>query len=214
MSEELVASHLEHLKLTSDCTLTPGHDLSLLTVGETKCASPRQLNIKTVASCPHFTGCHVSRKRDYSQCEGHEEFSSWRSKRMRLDPNTRILPQSAKNGSRTNHGMELDPHQHNSTVVLTSVHGIGSVSDLSSIPEETEPSQQPSSPLDSESDPPLNLCVPLSSTFLNPFPPPPPPPTLPVRSLGYEPCSVVWLAPEIKTLQTSSLLPPTVVDKM
>lgn len=208
-----MVSHLEHLKLSPDHRWD-SH--ALPTPGETK---RRSLNMKTVASCPNSIECQMSRKRGYGQCEGHVEYGSWSSKRMRLDPVTGILPISAKRGNRTNCGMELDPHQHNSTAVLASVHGIGSVSDLSSIPEEAEPNQQPSAPsgvsLDPDSDNDENE---LSAPLVPLCPSPSPPPLLfpfgsDTSKLDSEHCSV-WLAPEIQTIRANALLPTSIVEEM
>lgn len=257
LSEELVASHLEHLKLSSDgrwdgdshwdtdgrCR-DGGHSSPAPGKREASArvtSAPRQLNIKTVASCPHSIDCQISRKRFLRDC-GQSERSS---KRMRLDSETRMFLPNTKNGNRTNHGMELDLHQHNRAAVLTSVHGVGNVSDLSSIPEEIEPSQQPRpsggygrtpSPekeLSQQHSTPsgipysvnsdvhealthlsLNLRPALSSAFLSPSPATTPPHPPLVTDTNIE-CSV-WVAPEIQAMsrRAESLLPISIVEEM
>jgi hypothetical protein len=122
--------------------------------------------------------------------------------------------------------MELDPHQHNSTAMFHSVHGIGGASDLSSIPEETEPNQPPPhSGQHSTMDQGLNtdkewsslnlsLCPTLSSAFLSPSPTPPSPIGSDPSKLDSSAPPSIWLAPEIQTLQQSSLLPDSIVEEM
>lgn len=246
-----MASHLEHLKLSSEAhwtgeVVTSHMELLKLSSEGVDCtrpilSPPPQLSMKTVASCPRSVECQVSRKRCSSSSSGLDEHggSSWSNKRLRLDAEAAIpsgnSPPSLKDENRTGHGMEFDQHLRNGTPVLT-MHG---VSDLSSIPEETEPSQQPSSPSvsldpcieasvgdEKEKAPPplllsLNLRPTLSSAFLSPSPMPPPPPPLSLPPLNSDagvstfPRSV-WVAPELQGIsgQTRSPLPISIVKEM
>lgn len=230
-----MASHLEHLNLSRETQLV-NHTSSFVPT-----SNSRQLNIKMVAACPHSMETKVARKRALaelppsSECEGfkgdYDSLSTF--KRARICTETKMLRETTLPLTTKETKCVMSPNrQYDTDIMRTPIHSVGSISDLSSIPEETELSRQSSSSscdsptpntddvVTSNQDSPhpfsplhLNPHSTMSSSFLSPSPATPP-----VASgvdLDIEP-SAVWLAPELQTIQAQSrpLLPVSIVNEM
>ena len=222
-----MASHLKHLKLSQESQITDSF-------GHTPC----QWNIRTVASCPHSMETKASRKRCVMELpldaeSGGVDYESPPSvKRVRVCADARmpregVSPHSPNARDLMTKCPGLTNWQYSTDMMRTSV---GSVSDLSSIPEETELSRQSSpsscgSPTRDSSDittiseqdtrqsfHPSPRST-MSSAFLSPSPATPS-----VSSdvgVASEPCAV-WIAPEIQNMRahSDSVLPEAILNEM
>ena len=199
---------------------------------------PRHLNIKTVASCPQSIDSQVSRKRylPESECCLDEDMIEMETSTLPARKRTRTLGAGEmhisncinfKSDSRgvMYPSVKLD-HQHESA---SSLHAVGSLSDLSSIPEEGEVTQQTSTlisttntSIDTEAasdsdidtadesnseDRLISQAIPTSLPSSQSL--------LKSAELGDKVCSV-WLAPELKAIKThaDSPLPLSILNKM
>lgn len=208
VSEELVAAHLEHLKLSTDTPLN-SHSPMLtsswgralggpnIDIGE----PPHRLQMKTVASCLNSTECQVSRKRQLMDfCASEEKVQdSWASKRMRLDDRSPLDDSSS---------IDRDHCQDDSRAMP--------VTNLASIPEEAELNQQVlASSIHSNAKTREELTP---SLHINPTLPslsrPPPPPSPPVGSGDDIHPYSVWVAPEIQAMTDPPPLPASIMEEM
>lgn len=241
-----MASYLKHLTLTHEDPAV-SHAPQF--------AGPRQLNIKTVASCPHSLESKVVRKRcaaepvpEMEEGEGlRDDFDSPPSlKKLRVSADTRMPQERTLAAHLTSRDLRpkcvVPPsRQYDTDMLRTPLHCVGSLSDLSSIPEEVELSRQSSSSSSSCGSPTggaPDVAGALSgqqdkhgpssssphsampSVFLasSPAPPSPLPATPSLSSEAGqedEPCSV-WIAPELQSIHTNSepLLPASIINEM
>ena len=209
VNEELVAAHLEHLKLSTDTPLN-GHSPMLTSSGGRPLEGPnisepqRRLQMKTVASCPHSIECQVSRKRQWMDCCASSEDNvrnSWPNKRLRLDDRSPFDDSSSigrcQDESRAILVMNLasipEEAELNQHILTSSIHSTAKTKEL------TPPSHQTNSTLHSLSR-------------LSP-PSPPSPPSSPPASPGDDTHTYsLWVAPEIQGMPDP--LPPSIVEKM
>lgn len=234
MNEELMASHLEHLKLSPESRLTDHSPAPAATATDNGVGSGphNQLSITTVASCPHSMECQqLGRKRPLSEshCDdfmeisrGHSNSNSVQShKKRRLNIESKM---PSENLLRSTNEVKTKHVTHSIDTLCGSVLSTGSVSDLSSIPEETEQSRVCSTP-DASTENAANkeeerliLSSPqsplsLSSTYpsLSPFPLPPVSDADHISELRS-----VWIAPELQDFSTLSdcPLPVSIVKEM
>ena len=162
-----MSKHLQQLKLSP-----AGHSVSATSL-------PLQLNIKTVASCPQSSECHIGRKRssedrmdeDYSMdlCQDinfknqeQKTTSRWTqpSKKLKLDTGS-VLPMRSllefKNEIETRRLLRSKVgHDEGCHVKPNLTHSIGNYPDLSSIPEEHELNQEPVNYPDNKVEPEIS----------------------------------------------------------
>ena len=251
LSEELMSAHLEHLRLSSEGSaqitpsITPHHhhhhrhhrdSLTPQAVEGILPPYPRQLNIKTVASCPQSLASQLGRKRSFKdqECLLDEDMSEDCEmdtssipvrKRSRMDLGGAESNSNFSNcvryksDSKVGHLQARSDHQHSDgTLPLVGT-------DLSSIPEEGEPCQtsthtdaiDTSSPNADTAD---NASISEEDVGLPHIPVSLPPSqsvplTLKDGEVGGKACSI-WLAPEIKSIKThaDSPLPLSILKKM
>lgn len=261
LNEELMASHLEHLKLSSGSVTN--NTSSGSGIGTIPPTHQNRLSIKTVASCPHSLENRVPRKRYLAESfmaevqeEGGDQsmdYSPPSHKRVRVCVDETRMPEGGSVAPLLLHSpkeVKTKPsvcpsRQYDSDIMRTSsLHSAGSLSDLSSIPEEAELTRQSSGSSCGSPTPPEGAGMtvsderdlkdegeevssrhphlnPNSTLFLSPSPgspsspPPPPPPSPPPRHPDTDSCSV-WIAPEIQTICTdsTSLLPVSIMNEM
>lgn len=224
ISEDLMSAHLEQLKLSSE-----GNVENQFSVRTEFNPSSHKLNITTVASCPNSMTTRVGRKR-HTEClrdaDTDVEMDNQVHKRMRLDTDDKIPSTltNFKSKSRTIIGHTLfggckrQAHSNPTVMPGSTVHH--TVSDLSSIPEELE--QIEALPLlsqmcmsddtgydSTEDEETLSYSTAShsSSTSLSS------PSTCTTADSTAETC-VVWIAPELQSLQKKSLLPASVIEEM
>ena len=218
-----MAAHLQHLNLSSESnartTTSSSPALPTASTAQGRLTPyPCHLNIKTVAACPQSVNSQVGRKRSFPdlECRMDEEVGENKSmevqvlprKRSRLDPGMDSKCINFKSDSRVVHSSVRSD--------LDALHVMGSMSDLSSIPEEGELTQQSSSPVDQFSANPTtrdissdddDATVPIEIS--QPVLPSPQSLHLPPKSTAGLTGEVqsVWLAPELKAIKTHADYP-------
>ena len=235
-----MAAHLQDLTLSSEGSAfsAPFINPHLPTVlpGERSSSPyPHHLNIKTVASCPQSIESQENRKReplDLECCLNEDCMDVLMipsRKRTRVDVGSaETCMSSCVNFKSDTKAMHLSSNHHDGDSMSASLHGIGSLSDLSSIPEEGELTQHTSMTTDTTDTSNSIADSPDSSDTQEDKLNPNSHPTMPISissllpssqsapAQGDKVCSV-WLAPELKAgikTHIDSPLPLSILKEM
>ncbi len=231
-----MAAHLQHLKLSSEGSAwssAPHHHTPIPCEGGSLAPYSCHLNIKTVASCPKSVDSQVSRKRQFPELDeegmgmdisdGETNCTLPATKRTRMDLDSAaerhvLKCTNFKSDSKVVQASARPEHQRDGGLALSSM------SDLTSIPEEWELTQQTSTSIDTANTSNSNASatdarnssidtadadeyISVSQSIPTSLPSPQSL-HLPLESseLGGKVCSV-WLAPELKAIKTHADFP-------